>query len=351
MVSSLFYPLQTFFDAFDSIILDFMAPTATVTSPSIPNPADLKAAMKAANETAVAPVDSTTTEAVEAAPAVEPAFDSTTLFTADKASNASALTAFIATVQKDGPSAFTKSSFTTAFKTAIVDKKSPATREAAANVLLSLAKDASVNKSFEVYFVQEGLLSVLIEAFADKMPAIRTVAANAAKEFAKNMNPWAVQLILPTVLEQIKTAGKWQIKTGSLEVLNQMIASAPIPVARSMPDIIPVLSEVIWDTKADVKKASRDTLTKACALISNKDIEKFIPALISCLINPVEEVPSTVGLLSATTFVSEVDSATLSLMVPLLSRGLTEKLTSIKRKVAVYVCSSLYSFHIHLCLI
>jgi elongation factor 3 len=143
--------------------------------------------------------------------------------------------------------------------------------------------------------------------------------------------------VLPALLHEIKTAGKWQIKTGSLVVLNQLVKSAPLQMARLMPDIVPILSEVIWDTKADVKKAARDSLTKATALISNKDIERFIPALIKALINPVEEVPNTIQLLSATTFVSEVDSATLSLMVPLLSRGLTEKLTATKRKVAVIV--------------
>ncbi|KAI0268938.1 hypothetical protein BGY98DRAFT_324961 [Russula aff. rugulosa BPL654] len=82
-----------------------------------------------------------------------------------------------------------------------------------------------------------------------------------------------------------------------------------------MPDIVPILSEAIWDTKADVEKQARESLTKATALISNKDIEQFIHALIQSLINPVEEVPKTIQLLSATTFVSEVDSPTLSLMV------------------------------------
>jgi elongation factor 3 len=66
-------------------------------------------------------------------------------------------------------------------------------------------------------------------------------------------------------------------------------------------------------------------------------LTKFIPALISSLINPVEEVPSTITLLAATTFVSEVDAPTLSLMVPLLSRGLDERLTAIKRKCAVII--------------
>lgn len=45
----------------------------------------------------------------------------------------------------------------------------------------------------------------------------------------------------------------------------------------------------------------------------------------------------TIQLLAATTFVSEVDSPTLALMAPLLSRGLTEKLTSTVRKVAVII--------------
>ena len=68
-----------------------------------------------------------------------------------------------------------------------------------------------------------------------------------------------------------------------------------------------------------------------------RDIVNFIPALINALINPVEEVPKTIQLLSATTFVSEVDAPTLSLMVPLLSRGLQERPTATKRKCAVII--------------
>ena len=68
-----------------------------------------------------------------------------------------------------------------------------------------------------------------------------------------------------------------------------------------------------------------------------RDIINFIPALINALTNPVEEVPKTIQLLSATTFVSEVDAPTLSLMVPLLSRGLQERPTATKRKCAVII--------------
>lgn len=66
----------------------------------------------------------------------------------------------------------------------------------------------------------------------------------------------------------------------------------------------------------------------------------------NALINPVEEVPKTIQLLAATTFVQEVDSPTLALMAPLLSRGLTEKLTSTLRKVATIIVSRCARFEV-----
>ncbi|KDQ33991.1 hypothetical protein PLEOSDRAFT_60644 [Pleurotus ostreatus PC15] len=287
-----------------------------VTAASTPAPTALKAAMH-------------TTP-------VEGQFDVSALFVADKATREAAAKAFTALAQKDGPGAMESIAFTDAVVKALADKKSPAAREGAADAVRLLVVDGAI-KVLEPVFIDSGIYAALLEAFADKMPAVRTAAIEAVKEYVSAMNPWAAGLILPALLHEIKTAGKWQLKTGSLTVLNQLVKSAPVQTARLMPEIVPVLAEAIWDTKADVKKAARDSLTKATALVSNKDIERFIPALIKALINPVEEVPGTIALLSATTFVSEVDSATLSLMVPLLSRGLNEKLTATKRKVAVII--------------
>lgn len=267
---------------------------------------------------------------------IEGQMDVSALFVADKAARDSAGKQLAALAQKEGPAALQAVAFGDAIVKAFADKKSPAAREGAADAIIALVNNGAT-KSLEPIFVDSGIYNALLEAFADKMPAVRTAAVEAVRLYVSSMNPWATSFILPALLHEIKTAGKWQIKTGSLIVLNQLVVSAPVQMARLMPDIVPILSDAIWDTKADVKKAARESLTKATALVSNKDIERFIPALIKALINPVEEVPGTIALLSATTFVSEVDSPTLSLMVPLLSRGLSEKLTATKRKVAVIV--------------
>lgn len=287
-------------------------PAVTAAATAIPSPASLKAAVVPA----------------------EGQFDISGLFVSEKTTRGAAAAQLAALAEKDGPAAFQSVNFIDAVVKALNDKKSPAAREGAANAVAIIAKSPAI-KALEPIFVDNGLYAALLEAFADKMPAVRTAAVEAVQQYVSNMNPWATNLVLPALLHEIKTAGKWQIKIGSLAVLDTLIASAPVQTGRSTPDIVPILSEAIWDTKADVKKAARATLEKATALISNKDIERFIPALIDSLINPVEKVVPTIGLLSATTFVSEVDSPTLSLMVPLLSRGLTEKLTATKRKVAV----------------
>ena len=290
-----------------------MAPIAAA-SPAPVTPADLKAGAPAGSD--LAP-----------------------LFVADKAARQSAAEALASRVKNDGADAFVSTGFTAAIIQALADKKSPAVREGAASAISVLIKLGAI-KALEPFVIsanEDGVFNQLLEAFADKMPAVRQAALDAVRDLARTISPWAVGIVLPALLHQTKSAGKWQVKTGSLATINQLIISSPSAMAKLTPDLIPVLAEAIWDTKADVKKAARETLTKSTALISNKDVERFIPALISALINPVEEVPATIQLLGSTTFVSEVDAPTLSLMAPLLQRGLNERPTATKRKVAVII--------------
>ncbi|WAR54848.1 hypothetical protein PtB15_4B466 [Puccinia triticina] len=93
------------------------------------------------------------------------------------------------------------------------------------------------------------------------------------------VNPWALHVILPVLLNQIATTGEWQLKTGALNVLDVLVINAADQMFKAMPKI----------------KVACTSLTKSCALFSNKEIENFIPALISALINPVKEGSKNLG--------------------------------------------------------
>nr|ANN11961.1 elongation factor 3 [Puccinia helianthi] len=255
----------------------------------------------------------------------------------DKAARDAAVTDLVNIVKTEGPQAFVRLGLAEAVTKGLKDKKNASARQGACTLISTLCEHGISHavQPFVLVHSEHETLNELLEALGDKLPAVSEAALNALNSIAKSMTPWALHLILPVLLNQIATAGKWQVKIGALKVLDVLVVSAADQMAKAMPDIVPVLAASIWDTKADVKKAARQSLTKACALVSNKDIDKFIPALISALINPVEEVPKCIQLLAATTFVSEVDAPTLSLMVPLLTRGCNERPTATKRKVAV----------------
>jgi elongation factor 3 len=175
-----------------------------------------------------------------------------------------------------------------------------------------------------------------LAAVGDKITAVKNAAQITALAIVKAVGPNAVKAVLPPIINSILTAQKWPEKMTGLQCIEALVESAPIQLALRVPDLIPVVSESMWDTKPEVKKMAYGTMEKVCGLIVNKDIERFIPELIKCIAKP-ENVPETIHLLGATTFVTDVHEPTLAIMVPLLDRGLNERDTPIKRKSAVIV--------------
>ncbi|KAJ4300574.1 translational elongation factor EF-1 alpha [Collariella sp. IMI 366227] len=203
-------------------------------------------------------------------------------------------------------------------KKQLANKKDAALREKALLTVQAIAQHSEVSASVEPYLV--ALLPNVLAGAGDKITAVKNAAIAAALAIAEAVNPNA----------------KWPEKMTVLDFIDTIIRTAPTQTALRVPDLIPVVSEAMWDTKKEVKDRAYKTMEKVCQLIVNRDIERFIPELIKCIAKP-ENVPETVHLLGATTFVTEVQEPTLALMVPLLDRGLAERDTAIKRKAAVIV--------------
>ncbi|SGZ38029.1 probable Elongation factor 3 [Hanseniaspora guilliermondii] len=211
------------------------------------------------------------------------------------------------------------------------DKKTAAN---ALSTVISVASENNLSPSVEPYIVN--LTPIITGLSGSKDKETQDLAKEALCAIAKAIDPMAVKVFLPFLTESLSSTSKWQEKVADLAAISILVDTAKTQVALRMPELIPVLSEAMWDTKKDVKNAATETITKSTETVENKDIEKFIPQLIACIATP-SLVTETVHLLGATTFVAEVTPATLSIMVPLLARGLAERDTSIKRKAAVII--------------
>ncbi|KAF2752885.1 ARM repeat-containing protein [Pseudovirgaria hyperparasitica] len=214
------------------------------------------------------------------------------------------------------------------------NKKDANVRERALDAIKAIASHSTVSPAIEPYLV--ALLPATLKAVSDKMNPVKVAAQAATEAIIKATNANAVKAIIPHITVSLREALKWPEKITGLNCIEALAANSPVQTGLQVPDLIPIVSEAMWDTKPEVKKAAYGTMEKICALISNKDIERFIPELIKCIAKP-ENVPETVHLLGATTFVTDVHQPTLAIMVPLLERGLVERETAIKRKSAVIV--------------
>ena len=219
-------------------------------------------------------------------------------------------------------------------KKQLANKKDAGARERGLHAIQAIAQHSSVSPAVEPYLVS--FLAPTLAAVGDKMTPVKTAAQAAAVAIVRAISPNAVKAVLPAIINSILTAQKWPEKMTALMCVEALVETSPTQLAYRVPDLLPVISESMWDTKPEVKKAAYGTMEKICALISNKDIDRFIPELIKCIAKP-ENVPETVHLLGATTFVTDVHEPTLAIMVPLLDRGLAERETAIKRKSAVIV--------------
>lgn len=218
-------------------------------------------------------------------------------------------------------------------KKQLANKKDALAREHALTAITAIcSKQASA--SIEPYIVS--LLPKVLAAVGDKITAVKVAADAASLKIVSTINPNAVKAILPAISHSITKAQKWPEKMTALKCLDVLVETAPGQTALRLPELIPTVSEAMWDTKPEIKKAARAGMEKLCSLISNNDINRFIPELINCIAKP-EKVPETVHLLGATVFVENVQAPTLSIMVPLLERGLADRDTTIKRKAAVIV--------------
>jgi len=174
-------------------------------------------------------------------------------------------------------------------------------------------------------------LALLLEAAADKMKPVSVEADGAAKALANGCSCQAVRAMMPALLAE--GDGKTQTNVLRLEILSLLAKKAPKQMGRCLADVVPVVSALMWDVKAQVKEAATTATNDVFACDTNTDLTQFLPEVIKCILQP-EQVPETVHTLAGVVFVQEVFGSSLSVMAPLLKRGLDEPVTATKRNCA-----------------
>jgi elongation factor 3 len=211
------------------------------------------------------------------------------------------------------------------------NKKSGFERESAAMGFQSLATILGAS----VMPVLLPSLPTLFELYMDKGDVVRESATAATRAILKNTPPEAISTVFRT-LETCLAAGKWRAKVGILDAMKTFSTKYKDQVAEELGAVIPIVENCMHDTKAEVSTAATRCATALCNTLPNPDLLPHVPALVKCMANP-NNVAECIKSLSNTTFVAEVTSPSLAVLVPLLIRALNDRSMEVQRRTVVVI--------------
>ncbi|KAF1325175.1 Elongation factor 3, partial [Globisporangium splendens] len=220
----------------------------------------------------------------------------------------------------------------------LVAAKPAAAREGALLTLAAMCKCDAISCVLEPIVVD--LLVPIMQRHSDSENTVKDAAVAMVDAIIKVVNPLATRTLLSQIYLALELR-QWQSKVATLNLLKTFSATAPHEVSTCLPEIMPVVSECVWDTKKQVQEAALSTLNAVCAKIDNDDVVPLVPVIVDVLAHP-ENTLKAIDSLMATTFVSNVDAPTLSLIAPLLHKALRDTSihsSGLKRKASCIIDS------------
>ena len=212
-------------------------------------------------------------------------------------------------------------------------KGTAATREGACMAVGAVASQARTAAEHQT----TALVADLVTCCADKhSKGVQDAAVAALAALGTSMSAHGIRAVLPALLAAMDPKEKWQTMVGALDMVSTLAGCSPLSMSEALNDIIPVVTQMVNDSKPEVSVAARDCLSKICQSIDNRDVEPFIPSLVAATIDH-EKVIECVQRLASTTFVQTVTAAPLALIAPLLLLGFRVRSTATKRLCAVII--------------
>ncbi|EFC41930.1 translational activator family protein [Naegleria gruberi] len=192
--------------------------------------------------------------------------------------------------------------------------------------------------TFEPYIV-EVMPVILNYALSDPTKEVRSSAEQAVSSILSQLTPYGVIQLLPSVIQPTSN-DNWRQKAANIKLLGHMAYCAPRQLSSYLPTIIKILKEAVNETHPDIVEASKRSLERVGGASRSPEISKQVPLLLDALTNPDQKtIDKVLESLLFTRFTHSIDSASLALLMPVLTRALTERYTDIKKKACQIIGS------------
>ena len=182
------------------------------------------------------------------------------------------------------------------------------------------------------------LLGRILSLNGDKNAAVREFAGKVGRKYAEIACKYSFRCIWSIISTAVDSINDWRVRSAGCEVLQIIADRCSEQVSPLLPEIMPAISLCATDAKKPLSVVATAALHAACKCVTNEDIVHLVPQLVNVIANP-DDAPKTLDLLMETTFVSNVESPTLALIAPLLSKTLRGRSAVNKRKASKVIDS------------
>eukprot|EP01060_Flectonema_neradi_P026444 TRINITY_DN353_c2_g1_i1.p1 TRINITY_DN353_c2_g1~~TRINITY_DN353_c2_g1_i1.p1 ORF type:complete len:2814 (+),score=703.66 TRINITY_DN353_c2_g1_i1:1202-8443(+) len=188
---------------------------------------------------------------------------------------------------------------------------------------------------YEPYVVDQ--IGLVVEGFSGETN-VKKAAEECAAAMMRSLTHFGVRQILPPLLASFDT-DNWRTSCSALNLLGQMSFCSPQQLSAALPKVMPVLVETLTSSHREVQTHAWDALRRVGGVIMNPEIAAHANTLLQALRNPSTQTDNALEALLYTRFTNSVDAASLALIEPILRRGLTERVSTIKLKSAQIIGS------------
>ena len=199
---------------------------------------------------------------------------------------------------------------------------------------------------FEPYVVP--FLPLLFDNFSHKDEGVREASQEVSRSLMRILSPHGVKAVLPEVMKSLNDH-RWRTKLVAIKMLGSMAYCSPQSFSLCLPLIVPVLTEACNNAQTAIQDAAREALQDIGNVIRTPEIADLQNTLIRALTEPHLHTSAALHTLTVTTFHHTVDAPSLSLIIPILMRGLNDRSTEDKKRAALIagnICSLAKKEHV-----
>ena len=149
------------------------------------------------------------------------------------------------------------------------------------------------------------------------------------------INPWSTPYLC-NILCKIMNKTMHYEKEYVYLALHTLITKNPKQITICMPELIPTISNDVNNVIPAIKQNASNVLELLLRCSGNNDLDNFIPIVTKGLSNP-SGIYDCIEALASCVFVQNVEAPALSIINPILIRGLIDKTTATKRLTCVIV--------------